>query len=57
MYDPTGGGNSGAKFDPTSGGIKMGGKKLDSSDLDDPAGGVKLIKGKDSFLTPPAGSW
>ena len=34
----------------------MGGKKLDSSDLDDPAGGVKLINGKDSFLTPPAGS-
>ena len=30
-------------------------KKLDASDLDDPASGVKLIKGKASFLTPPAG--
>ena len=29
-------------------------EKLDTSDLDDPAGGVKLIKGKASFLTPPA---
>ena len=31
-------------------------EKLDTSDLDDPAGGVKLIKGKASFLTLPAGS-
>ena len=56
LYAPTGGVNTGAKFDPTSGGIEAGGGKLDASDFVAPAGGVKFAderpRARRSKLTP-----